>query len=102
VFRTGLETGTVAQFDSWRFWESLAAGCLTFHVDLERYDCLLPVAPENGRHYFGIDLGSPGREAERVLRSADSFGEIAARGRQWALEHYTPLATARRFVQSLS
>jgi hypothetical protein len=102
VFKTGLMTHAIAQFDNWRFWESLAAGCLTFHVDLEHYHCALPVAPENGTHYYGINLGAPEQEVRRVMQSESAFGEVAARGREWVLQHYTPVATARRFVQYLS
>lgn len=94
-----LRTGTIAQFDSWRFWESLAAGCLTFHADLERYGCELPVQPENGAVYLGIDLSRLRPEADRVRALAPSFGAIAAEGRRWALEHYSPGATARRFLE---
>ena len=46
----------VEWWDSWRFWESLAAGCVTFHVDFDKYGVQLPVMPENWRHYIGIDL----------------------------------------------
>jgi hypothetical protein len=94
-----IATHSVAQFDSWRFWESLAAGCLTFHVDLARYGCALPVMPVNGTHYFGIDLARCRDEADRVLDSQARFSAIAASGQQWALEHYSPIATARRFLE---
>jgi hypothetical protein len=94
-----LSTGTVAQFDSWRFWESLAAGCLTFHADLDRYGCEFPVPPENGVTYLGIDLSRTRSEADRVRSLAPSFGAIAAEGRRWALEHYSPTAVAQRFLE---
>lgn len=101
IAKTHLKTRSVAQFDSWRFWESLAAGCLTFHVDLSLYGCELPVMPRNGEHYFGIDLKMPKREAERILEREPSFETIAASGRRWAVENYTPEATARRFQKCL-
>jgi hypothetical protein len=93
-----LTTNSITQFDSWRFWESLAAGCLTFHVDLSRYGCAFPVMPVNGMHYFGIDLGRCKEEADRVLESQARFSAIAASGQRWAMEHYSPMATARRFL----
>jgi hypothetical protein len=95
-------TRSIAQFDSWRFWEALAAGCLTFHVDLARYGCMLPVMPRNGDHYFGIDLSKPKVEASRVLASAARFSSIAEEGRRWALENYSPKATARRFIDYIN
>jgi hypothetical protein len=99
ISKARLGTGTIAQFDSWRFWESLAAGCLTFHADLDKYGCAFPVQPENGRDYLGIDLSRPRAEAERVRALAPSFAAIAAEGRRWALDHYSPAATARGFLE---
>jgi len=98
IGKLSLTTYSIAQFDSWRFWESLVAGCLTFHVDLSRYGCVLPVMPENGKHYFGIDLAKCKEEADRVLESRTLFPAIAAHGQRWAMEHYSPVATARRFL----
>lgn len=98
IDKLSLTTHSIAQFDSWRFWESLVAGCLTFHVDLSRYGCVLPVMPDNGKHYFGIDLAKCKEEADRVLDSLALFPAIAAHGKRWAMDHYSPVATARRFL----
>jgi hypothetical protein len=35
----------VMRWDSWRFWESLAAGCLTVHLDFDSCGFSLPVMP---------------------------------------------------------
>ena len=95
------QTGTVMQFDSWRFWESLAAGCLTLQVDYGRYGCRLPEEPRSRVHYCGIEFGN--RESESWILEADVKDlELAARsGREWALEHYSPRATARRLLKLL-
>jgi hypothetical protein len=50
------EWDRVRQWDSWRLWEAWAAGCCVLHVDLAKYGGLLPVMPENGIHYIGIDI----------------------------------------------
>lgn len=91
----------IVQWDSWRFWESMAAGCAVFNVDLERYGALLPVMPENGRHYFGVDLDNPRPLVERLRDDPSSAERVAAEGRRWALEHYSPAAMARRFLGEL-
>ena len=95
----GVQTRTVAQFDSWRFWESLAAGCVTFHLDFERYGCSFPVMPENGRHYIGVDLNCPAKMADAVIDGGLDLRAIAAAGREWAIEQYSPVAVARRFLE---
>lgn len=51
-----LKSNRIAQWDSWRFWEALAAGCVAFHIDLEKYGAVLLVMPEKWKHYVGVDL----------------------------------------------
>lgn len=93
-----LATRTIAQFDSWRFWESLAAGCLTIHVDLEEYGCCLPVMPENRKHYIGVDLSRPAAAAAAMADGSLDLTQIARAGRTWAVEHYSPTAAVKRFL----
>ena len=94
----GFRPHAIAQFDSFRLWESLAAGCLTLHADLEKYGILLPEMPVNGRHYLGVCLDNTSEAAAAILRDAPSWEGIAGAGREWALAHYGPRATAERFL----
>jgi hypothetical protein len=89
------------QWDSWRFWEGLAAGCLVFNLDLPHYGVQLPVMPENFVHYIGVRPDSAGEAFARLDREPGLAARIAAQGRAWALEHYTPAALARRFLCEL-
>ncbi len=92
----------IIQFDSWRFWESLAAGCLTFHFDFEKYGMTLPVMPENRVHYIGVDLNNIDETIGFIEQNPDRLAEIAANGRKWALEHYSPRPTAQRFLDAVA
>lgn len=93
----------VYQWDSWRFWESLACGCVTFHLDFEKYGIQLPVMPQNWKHYIGIDLNDPANDIERLNSlSVDDLKQIGFNGRQWALDNYSPKPTAQRFLSYLS
>lgn len=83
----------IYQFDSWRFWESLVSGCITLQADFERYGMVLPVMPRNGVHYLGYDLSSGNCPPEQT--------NVGESGRLWALEHYSPAAVARRFLDLL-
>ncbi len=89
---------TIVRWDSWRWWESLAAGCLTFHLDFEKYGFVLPVMPVAWKHYIPIDLADPKATVERLMDERPRWPEIAAQGRFWARTHYSPEATARRFI----
>ena len=91
----------VTQFDSWRFWESLLAGCGTLHLDFEKYGIALPVMPVNGTHYFGIDLDQPKRNLP-LTQSAEEIAAVGERGRQWALANYAPEAVAKRLAVHLN
>jgi len=94
-----LRTNRIVQWDSWRFWESLAAGCATFHVDFDKYGISLPVMPENWHHYIGIDLDNIPAAVDRIIAQPEILKTIADEGRLWALKHYAPLPTALRFLE---
>lgn len=88
-------------WDSWRFWESLAAGCVTFHVDLQKYGAVLPVMPENWRHYIGIDLDNIEDTVHRIASDPGLLERISVAGHQWAIENYSPVPTAVRFLETI-
>jgi hypothetical protein len=100
--KTGLKSNTIVQWDSWRFWESLAAGCATFHLDFEKYGLALPVMPENWRHYIGIDLDNVQATVDRIVAEPEILEKVATEGRIWALKNYSPVPTALRFLATIS
>jgi hypothetical protein len=97
--KLGSHPKRIGQWDSYRFWESLALGCVAFHVDLEKYGCLPPVMPENWRHYVGIDLDNPQEAVDRISEDRDTLQRISVEGQHWALENYSPVRVAERFLQ---
>jgi hypothetical protein len=92
----------IVSCDSFRFWETLAAGTVAFNVDLEHYGVQLPVMPENWKHYIGVDFARVDAVIERLLAEPEALERIASAGRAWALEHYSPVAQARRFLNALA
>ncbi|MCF8481175.1 MAG: glycosyltransferase [Rhodospirillum sp.] len=90
------------RWDSWRFWESLACGAATVHVDLEKYGCHLPVMPTNWVHYVGLDLGNLERDIDRLLSPETDRRAIGEAGRTWVRQHYSPVAQAFRLISSLA
>jgi hypothetical protein len=97
----GVKTNRIGQWDSWRFWESLAAGCVTFHVDFDKYGFELPVLPQNWKHYIGIDLDNIGGTIDRIAQEPELLEQIAVRGRDWAIANYSPKPVALRFMNKL-
>lgn len=103
VFTTlNLRSHRILQWDSWRFWESLAAGCVPFHVDFEKYGFHLPVMPQNWQHYVGVDLDRLDQSVERLRDEPEILASISHQARQWALEHYTPRSVALKFLSLAS
>jgi hypothetical protein len=98
ITRLHLRTRRITQFDSWRFWESLAAGCATVHLDLDRYGARLPVMPRNWEHYIGLDLDRLDDDIERMVGDPTLIDRIGAAGRLWSLATYGPRPTALRFL----
>lgn len=99
ITKLGLKTNLIVQWDSWRFWESMAAGCVPIHLDFKKYGFILPVMPENWQHYIGIDLDDIDGSIDRFSQNFDRLPMISQAGREWSLEHYSPSAIAQRFLQ---
>lgn len=95
-----LKYDRIYQFDSWRLWESLVAGCCTLHLDFEKYGMELPVNPVNGLHYIGIDLDNP-KKVLNILKDKERLSEISENGKNWALQFYSPKAVTERFLALL-
>ncbi len=91
----------VMRWDSFRLWESFAAGCLTVHLDFDKYGFALPVKPEAWVHYAPIDLDDIAGSVEALLAREKDWPAIAAAGRAWALEHYAPAPTATRVLTAM-
>lgn len=89
------------QWESWRFWESLAAGCAALMLDFEKYGVELPVQPENWKHYIGIDLDHLPRDLERLRGDQGLLPGIAAAGRAWAHQYYSSKPIAERFLRMI-
>ena len=90
----------IIRWDSWRFWESMAMGCLTIQLDFEKYGMELPVMPENWKHYVGIAFDSLEADVERLMDERDRIPEIARAGQEWALKYYTSRPVAERFLRN--
>ncbi len=98
----GMRPQRLLQWDSWRLWESLSAGCATFHADFDKYGVRMPIMPENWKHYVGIDLDDVDGAVARIKADAGLLATIATNGQSWVREHYSPVPTAQRFLDILS
>jgi hypothetical protein len=93
-------TYRIYQWDSWRFWEALAAGSMAINVDFAKYHIRLPEMPVNYQHYLGADLRQPA-QALAVLRDPARMQAIGVAGKDWALTHYAPRPQAERLLHYL-
>ena len=95
-------TRVVYQWDSWRLWEAWAMGCVVLHLDFDCYGIELPVMPKNYEHYVGVDLQNPTQSIDFLHNASQSeLAAIAAAGHAWAIQHYSPIATAQRLLDLL-
>jgi len=97
-----LKSNRIVDWDNWRFWESLAAGCTSIREDFDKYGLLLPVMPENWRHYIGVDLDNMQETVDKIAAEPDILERVGAEGRRWVLEHYTPVPVTLRFLETIS
>lgn len=91
----------IMRWDSWRFWESLAAGCLTVHLDFDASGFTLPVMPKPWVHYAPLDLFDLKGSLEQLMDREREWAAIAERGREWALAHYAPVPTASYMLSEI-
>lgn len=90
------------QWDSYRFWEVLLSNSCPLFLDFEDWGFRLPVMPVNGEHYIGVngfDFESTAQQIKNT--SVEKLKAIAENGKKWAIEHYAPVAQARRFMQHI-
>jgi hypothetical protein len=92
----------IISWDSFRFWETLAAGAAAFHVDLHEHGVVLPVMPQNWKHYVGVDFRHLDGDVRRLKESPRLLEDVAGAGRNWAIENYSPRAAAQRFIDFVS
>jgi hypothetical protein len=85
-------------WDSWRLWEAMAAGCVVVHVDFEKHGIELPRMPVNWQHYIGVDFEHVEDTVARLQAEPDILAKISANGAEFARTHYSPFATAKRFL----
>ena len=91
----------VIRWDSLHFWDALATGTLAIHLDFNKYGLHLPKMPNSWEHYIGVDLDNIQGTIERMEAEWNRLPDIAQAGKEWALEHYTPIPTAKRFLEKM-
>jgi hypothetical protein len=91
----------ILRWDSFRLWESFAAGCLTVHLDFNKYGFALPVKPVAWEHYVPIDLDDIAGSVTAMLDREREWPAIAEQGRAWAIAHYAPQPTAVRVLSDM-
>lgn len=94
-------TPRLIQWDSFRFWEALNASCVPIHLNLEKYGVSLPVMPIKNEHYISLDLNNYKSTIDFLVDGKAEIISMALKGRAWAFEHYSPKATAIRFLEYL-
>jgi hypothetical protein len=91
----------ILRWDSFRLWESFAAGCLTVHLDFDKYGFALPEMPRAWEHYVPIDLDNIAGSVTAMLDREKEWADIAEQGRAWAVAHYAPQPTAVRVLTDM-
>lgn len=88
----------IIQWDSWRFWETLCAGSIAIHIDIEQYGAELPVMPKNHVTYIGFDLSNLKKSVNQIFEDEEALFKIALNGKKWALENYSPKISSQRLL----
>mgnify|MGYP001165570809 FL=1 len=93
----------VYQQDNFRFWEAMYSNNCPISLETEKWDYLLPENPVNGIHYIGItDLECSNVSDKLNKLRREEIKMIGSNGKQWAFQHYSPAAQAKRVLNSLN
>lgn len=87
------------QFDSFRFWEAMVAGCCIFHVDLKKFGAVFPETPESGKHYIGVDVNNPEATKKIMKHGYHYFEDAAMNGKEWAIQKFSTIKVGERFLE---
>lgn len=93
---------SIVNHDTWRPWEAFIASTIPVMMDYEYWGFELPVMPVSGKHYWGVK-GLDFKESAETLNemSEKELTDIMKQGKQWALDNYAPIPTAKRFLELL-
>ncbi|TAL01592.1 MAG: hypothetical protein EPO08_10075 [Rhodospirillaceae bacterium] len=91
----------VMRWDSWRLWESFTAGCVTVHLDFEKYGFALPVLPTPWVHYAPIDLDDIAGSVAQLMDRRPEWDDIGEQGRAWAIANYGSRPSAIRVLSDM-
>ncbi len=90
----------IVQYDSWRIWESFISNACPLFLNFEQCGFQWPINPIAGEHYIDVDIFNFKESAEKILALSDAeLDKISNQGREWALQHYSPLPMAQRFLK---
>lgn len=94
---------SVANFDRWRFWETLCSVSCPVHLDFNFWNIEFPVMPKQDKDYIGVKNMNFKETAERInSMSVDEIKQIGQNGRNFVLENYAPLPTAKRLLNYIN
>lgn len=95
----------VLRFDSWRFYEAALFAACPITLDFDVYGLKLPSNPSPYREYLPVDLANVDALVANVKNALaddpDYLIGLGKQARRWVLEHYSPVAIARQFLDDL-
>jgi hypothetical protein len=105
VFPERSKTVGIMRWDSFRFWEAMAFGCLPIQLDLEKHGFVLPEMPQPWLHYIPLDLGRVQDTVEKInelAKSPDLLRFMSESAAAWAREQVHPVSLYKRVIEKLS
>ena len=83
----------IFRWDSFRFWESIAFGCIPIQLDFEVYGFSLPIIPKKWEHYIPLSLANISKTVDDLIELSSNenrLREFSDCSKAWAIENYHP------------
>ena len=94
----------ILRWDSFRFWESMAFGCIPVQFEFETYGFTLPQNPTPWVHYVPLNLSNLSESFERMsgLLGTDYLSYMTQSAMSWARDQGHPESIFRYVFRSIA
>lgn len=91
----------LVQWDSWRFWETLAMKSVPLMCNLEEHGVELPVMPKNYQHYIGLDPNNINESIKKMQSVWKNMPDMAEDSFEWLKLNYSSEVNATRILEKI-
>jgi hypothetical protein len=103
-FDSIIDDPVILRFDSWRFYEAALYQACPLGLNFDKYGLDNGANPKEWEEYIPINLDEIDQTVDRLKfylkNDVTKINEIGERAQQWVIREHSPLAMAKRFIET--